>query len=374
MLKTIKASLILAGMIIGVGMFGIPFSFASSGFWLGALELVFLSAVVTSLHLLYGEIVLKTDGFHRLPGYIKIVVGKKSSALAWFSAVFGISGSLLAYLLVGSIFLSNIISGFGVKSERLIWIVFLSAAVAAITYFPLKKESFINAILTIFLIIFAFFLTFFLLPKVDLVNLKGFNARNIFMPYGVLLFALSGGIVIPDIITITGREKRRARSAIIIGTLLPAILYLFFAAAVIGISGGNVSEETLAGLKSVAGGKIFILGSIVGFLAVITSFIAAGKNFQEMLRLDVKMPRLAAWFIVSLLPISLYAAGLQNFISVISAVGAIGIGVDSGLIIAANRKLRRNESMRTSVFSCVWKAAICIIISLGVFYELYKII
>ena len=41
-----EAVLMLAGMIIGVGMFAIPFSFAAAGFWLGAAELAVLAMAV----------------------------------------------------------------------------------------------------------------------------------------------------------------------------------------------------------------------------------------------------------------------------------------------------------------------------------------
>ena len=73
--KTIEAVLILTGMIIGVGMFGIPFSFSVSGFWLGAAELVVLAAIVTVIHRLYGEIVLATPTLHRVPGYVREYLG-----------------------------------------------------------------------------------------------------------------------------------------------------------------------------------------------------------------------------------------------------------------------------------------------------------
>ena len=65
-MKFLEAVLILSGMIIGVGMFGIPFSFVSVGFWLGALELLVIAGAMTWLHLLYGEVVLKTPQPHSM--------------------------------------------------------------------------------------------------------------------------------------------------------------------------------------------------------------------------------------------------------------------------------------------------------------------
>ena len=370
--KTLEATLTLAGMIIGVGMFGVPFAFAAAGFWLGVLELLILTAVTLSLHLLYAEVVLETSAIHRLPGYIKTYLGPKFSALAWFSSFFGVSGSLLAYLLVGSAFLGNIFLFWGIEFNNFFWMIFIVVLVSAITFFPLRKESLINGILTILLIVFIFFLVAILLPRAELANFSGFNISEILFPYGVLLFALSGGIVIPDVVILAGRNRASSRKAIIIGSLLPAILYLLFVMAVIGVSGQAISEEALRGLRPFVGRGTMMLGSLVGFLAVFTSMVATSKYFQEMLKFDFKMPGRAAWVAVSVLPVLLYALGFQSFILIIGAIGAVGVGIDSGLIIAANHKLRRRLNRPTSYKSFWWKGGILLMIFVGVIYELYK--
>src|SRR3989338_2493370 len=101
--KLIQGILILSGMIIGAGVFGIPFSFASLGFWPGAAELLVFTVVTVVLHFIFGEIVLKTPALHRLPGYIRIHLGYKWSILAWIGAFVGIFGTLLAYIVIGAI-------------------------------------------------------------------------------------------------------------------------------------------------------------------------------------------------------------------------------------------------------------------------------
>ena len=105
-MRYIEAILMLSGMIIGVGMFGIPYAFAASGFWLGTVLLVVLTAIAVFLHLLYGEIVLHTHGVHRMPGYARIYLGENAAALAWFSALFDGVGSLLAYAILGAVIIS----------------------------------------------------------------------------------------------------------------------------------------------------------------------------------------------------------------------------------------------------------------------------
>jgi len=373
MAKFIEAVLILSGMIIGVGMFGIPFSFARVGFWVGTAELIILSGVVLLFHFTYGEVVLWTKESHRLPGYVRIYLGKGAEILARLSALFGITGTLLAYLLVGSSFLSTVFEDTAFSLSHWGWTVVMVLAGSAITLFPLKNEAAINGILTAALIGFILVLSFFLFPRLDFQNLRGVDFENLFIPYGVLLFALSGGVVIPDLLTLLGRDRRRGRLAIAFGTLIPASLYFIFTLAVVGSAGKSVSEEALRGLAPIAGNDFIRWGSVMGVLAVFTSYITLSMSFQMLLRLDLKFPKVAAWIAAMMIPFFLYTLGFRSFITIIGAVGAIAVGVDSALILAAHYILKKRAGIRLSLLSYFWRIAIYVMIGAGVIYELYAL-
>lgn len=371
-MKFLQAVLILSGMIIGVGMLGIPYVFVQAGFLLGGIELAVLAGVVTLFHLLYADIVIKTPALHRMPGYIRTYLGKRAALLAWVSAFFGISGTLLAYILIGSIFLNAIFLTLWEGSSELFWAIIVVLLGALITALPLKREALINGILTALLILFIIFLSVILLPYADLANLGGAEFSRIFIPYGVILFALSGGIVIPDLIAFLGRGHRKIRPAIIYGTLIPAALYFLFAFAVVGSLGERVSEEAIHGLGALFGSQIVLLGSAIGFLAAFTSYIVMSVSFRELLRLDFGMRKISAWFFAMSIPALLYFFGFQNFIVVIGAVGALAVGIDSALILAAHHRMRRNEGIKFYWFSFLWKFLIYAMIVAGVLYELIR--
>lgn len=373
MRRYIEATLLLSAMIIGVGMFGIPFSFAKAGFWLGTLELVVLTGIILLFHLLYGEIVLQTSTFHRLPGYVRIHLGKSASLVSWFSALFGISGTLLAYVVLSALFLNNLFQSAWSGSSEFFWAFAVVAATALITFFPLRREPVINGILTAFLILFVIALIIFLSPHVELANVTGFHVREAIVPYGILLFALSGGVVIPDLITLLGRDRRRVRSAIALGTIIPAVLYFFFAFVVVGALGSAVSEEAIAGLAAIGGEWIVLLGSIIGFLAAFTSLVVLSTSFQALFQLDFGFSRIPSWFAVSLIPLILYLLGFQDFIVIIGAVGAIAVGLDSALVIAAYHKMRDREGTRHSLFTYGWQVGLFLLVGVGVVYELYRL-
>lgn len=360
-------------MIIGVGMFAIPFSFVWAGFWPGMIELALLGAVVTLLHLLYGEIVLATPEFHRMPGYVRRYLGEEAARISWLSTLFGTVGTLLAYIVVGSLFLRTILGRIMLEADTGFFAVTLVCIVAVITMFSLKKESAINGVLTVFEIAFIAGLSLMLLPHGLVANLTDARASNLLAPYGVLLFALSGASVVPDLVTVLDRDKRQVRVAIVAGSLIPVFLYALFAFAVVGVSGTATTAEAIAGLARILGGNIAFWASIAGFLAVLTSFIALSANFQQLLALDLHLSRAAAWAAASTIPFVFYMAGFQDFIAIASAVGVVAFGVDAVLFLLMGRKVRQKQGDRRVLMRVV-SYVIFTVIAVGVGAELLRIL
>src|SRR3990167_5240627 len=99
---------ILIGTIVGVGVFGIPFSFAKAGFLTGFLFLVLIGVLSLAVNLIFGEVILRTKGVHQFTGYAKIYLSQGWRILAFFAWFLGIYGALLAYIIISGNFLFNI--------------------------------------------------------------------------------------------------------------------------------------------------------------------------------------------------------------------------------------------------------------------------
>ena len=65
----------LVGMIIGVGIFGVPYVLSRAGLVPGIFYFIVLGAAIILVHLFYGEAVLRTNGRHRLVGYAEKYLG-----------------------------------------------------------------------------------------------------------------------------------------------------------------------------------------------------------------------------------------------------------------------------------------------------------
>ena len=95
----------LVGTIIGAGIFGLPYAISQSGILLGILYFLLLGGVVMLLHLFFGEFSLRTKAKHRLIGYAEIYLGAWGRRFAVFAIMFSNVGALLAYILIGGLFL-----------------------------------------------------------------------------------------------------------------------------------------------------------------------------------------------------------------------------------------------------------------------------
>src|SRR3989344_5482754 len=107
-MKTLEGFGILVGVIIGAGIFGLPYSF--SGAPLSWNIFLFLGVFCLSvlLHLLFAGIIYTTPGKHRFPGYVQIYLGPRAETIATIFAALSSYGAMLAYGILGATFLQNI--------------------------------------------------------------------------------------------------------------------------------------------------------------------------------------------------------------------------------------------------------------------------
>lgn len=371
--SAVSSLLLLIGTIMGVGMFGIPFVFASAGFLTGLVELLILAVAVTLIHLAYLDIVLRTPAFHSLPGYVRLYLGRVPGWLSFGSYFFSLSGALLAYLVLGGFFLGSLLhSLFGTIPQEAGPAIFYLIGVFVI-FRSFRFEGFANALLTLFLIFAVVLLTMALVPAISPRALAAFHPNRAFAAFGVILFSLTGAAAIPEMCRFLGNTRARRGLLVALGTIIPAVLYLLFAAAVVGTTGDATTQDAISGLAAHFGRSYLLLGSVIGFLAAITSFIALGSVLEGMFATDIGVPSRTAPFLVAAIPLVLYLAGLKDFIAVVSVVGALALGLDAILILLmharAGRRTAQSREFRLSL-PAVIRVILLAVFGLGIVLEL----
>lgn len=376
--KSYYAVFTLVGTIIGAGIFGLPYIAAKTGIVPTIVYLIFLSAVTVLLHLLYGETVLRTNGNRRLVGYAGLYLGRWGKRMASFSVIIGSYAALLAYIILGGIFLKTLLGGFfgGTELHYSLIIFFFSAFFIAK---GLKMISWLELYLSVFMIAAIIIFLFKGLFAINASNFNlGANWKELFLPYGVILFALNGASVIPEIVKILEYKKSQLKKTIIIGTLIPAVIYFLFILVVFGVSGQNTSQDAISGLVQSYGNSIVFLGALIGFLAIITSFLAFGENLKKTFEYDYNIPKVASLFCALFIPLILFLIGINDFISVIGFAGAVTGGIDGILIILAYRKADRygrgDRKPEYDVATTKWSEYLLIVMFiLGIIYTIWNL-
>ena len=334
----------LVGTIVGAGIFGLPYVISKSGVIPGIFYFVVLGGVVMLLHLLFGEICLRTNEKHRLMGYASMYLGVWAQILAAFATIVGSIGALLVYIIFGGHFLTIAASPFiHIPNEiaSFVFWIFLSLCVLG----GIRLISRLEFLMSLAMLGISGVIFFFALPHFTLSNLSFIEGSNIFLPYGVILFSLVGWSAIPEIADLfkNHKQKRTLDNLIVLTFAAVTIFYVLFAFLVAGVSGPATSENALDGLKPVLGDRIVFLGSIFGLFALATSFLVVGNYLKNSLRYDVKLSFPIASAIAALVPFGLFLLGLRDVIMIMGVLGAFLGAVEGALIVLIYQKAKKKS-------------------------------
>lgn len=329
---------ILAGTIIGAGMFSLPFIFNQAGFFAGLFYLTVFSSFYIFIYFLYAEVILNTSGEHRFVGYARIYLGKPGF---WAALLFGLLELffvLTIYLILAPSFLNLIYSGGAVYQLLIFWVLGSAAILSGTRKIAFTEFLIVIGMMAIIALIGWLGLVGFQLPEFSLEN---FNLRQ-WTAAGPILFALSGAVVIPEVVSYfkeLGAGFSYLKPSLALGGILPAIAYLIFIVGVLGLS-PVVSEDAVSGLAMAAPAPVLVLIGVLGFLSLISSYIAIGLNARRVLEYDLALNQNLSKFLIVFLPITLYFLGFNNFIPAVTFVGLIFLPLEIIFIILMWLKMK----------------------------------
>jgi len=362
----------LVGTTIGAGVLGIPYVVAKSGLAVGLLHIIIIGVAVMTVNLLLGEVVLRTKGNHQLTGYAEKYLGRTGKTVLAFTMIAGIYGAMLAYIIgVGSA-VNALAPGITPLSGS---VLFFAVAIT-ILYFGLnavKKSELLLSSLVIVVLASAIAITM-ASARFSTANLMGINVQNAFLPYGVVLFAFLGAVAIPEMKEELGSKKKLLRKAILIGGLIPILLYALFAIAVVGVSGPATSEIATINLGRELGPGITVVANLFAVLAMGTSFISLGLALKEMYAYDYKLKANDAWSFTCSIPLLAFLVGVNGFIALLGTIGAVVGGIEGILIVTMHRAVHKVRGMKpdyTIRASRMLSSALSLMFISGIAYAIY---
>lgn len=332
-IKVLRAIGMMIGAIVGVGVFGLPYVFAQAGFAIALLELIVMAMLLTILQLMQAEVAIQTGGHHRMVGYVRRYLGKEWSLVAMFAMAAGVWGAMIAYMIVGGNFLFLLVSPVfgGQESFYAIMVgIFASFLIYRGLRFASKIEvGVIGALLFLFL-----FIVLACIPYINTQAYVSVSMTKTFLPYGVILFALAGVGIVPEIRDVLGkRYQSKLGYVIVIGMSVIFLLYALFSAAVLGVTGSATTPVAFDGLMPVLGNTFSIVATILGTFTILSIYHMLGIELLNTFRFDFRLSHKIAWIIVTFLPILVYVFGAREFIEVIGFVGSV-FGGALGILMA----------------------------------------
>jgi amino acid permease len=187
---------------------------------------------------------------------------------------------------------------------------------------------------------------FIFVSDVNISNLYTFSSTNIFLPFGVVLFALMSFHAIPELEIILEGREHLMKKVIVISTLISIVAYLVFAFVVVGAKGVETPEVATLVL-----GKIFV---ILGIFTMFTSYLALGDALKQHFTFDGKLDRIRAWFYTAIIPVFIFVfTQLTDFFSftTILSIGGVVSGGLTGILILLMVKSAKKKGNRKPEYS-----------------------
>jgi tyrosine-specific transport protein len=361
--RLFEAVATLVGCMIGAGILGIPYVVAKAGFITGIINILVLGVVFLFIHLYLGEVVLRTKGKHQLTSYAEKYTGKAGKYFMFISMIVGIYGAIVAYIMGGGEALASITG-----LDSLLCSVIFFGILSWLVYVGLKaieeSEAFaMPLVLILAVLIFAFAVT-----KLNPAHLSEFNFSKLLVPYGVVLFAFIGTSAIPEMGEELAKYKKDMKKAIIIGSLIPLVVYVLFATSIIGVLGKNTQEIGALGLAAILGEKMAFVGAIFALLTMSTSFLVLGLALKELFWYDYGLRKNTSWLLACFVPFLLFLLikthNLASFTKILDVAGVITGAIIGVLIVlmVMNAKKKGERKPEYSIYINKFIAFLLIVI------------
>ncbi len=332
--KKLIAISTLTGTVIGAGFLGIPYVIAKSGLLIGIIHMTIICLMMMFVNLALGEIVLSSKKIHHLPGYVSKYLGKRTKIIVFLASIIGFYSALLAYIIgqgqsISFIFFSN--TNYAFVISIIFWFI-----MALFTFRGIREFKKIEPLAVIGIFIITLIIGIININKINISNLTYTNPSFLFLPFGVILFAFLGVSAIPEIRRVFQKDAKLMKKSIIIGSLIPLIVYLIFITVIIGLHGSQIEQVATISL-----GKIITL---LGILTMFTAFLAISLALQDTYRFDFNMSFKKSWFLGIIIPLLLFIPislfNLAGFVKILSIGGAISGGLLGISILLAHEHLQ----------------------------------
>lgn len=358
--KVFGSTLIIAGTTIGAGMLALPLASAGIGFTTSLIIMITLWALMAYTALLMIEVHQHADKSATLHTLAKQFLGKKGKWLASFAMMFLFYALCAAYIAGGGAQFAERIANFtGVEISGSNATLLFTLLVAGIVIIGTATVDKVNRVLfTIKVLMMAVVLTF-LAPNVTESYLMSMPIEQGLVIAAIPVIFTSFGFhgSIPAIVNYLDGHTPSLRKAIVIGSAIPLIIYVFWQLVTLGVvnQATLIENQGLSALISTLATTVHQsnLGQTIGIfadLALLTSFLGVSLGLFEFLgdtmkQRGVSSSRLAVGLVTFLPPMGFALFYPQGFITALGYAAIALVVLAIFLPIMMVRKARAQSQL-----------------------------
>jgi len=343
------AILLIAGCSIGGGIIGLPVVTSLAGFVPSTLALILSWTFMAATGLLLAEVCLWSSGDVSLVTMAKKSVGPIGALIAWVFFLFLFVSLLVAYVSASGTLLSGFFERFGIGNSPLLFSILLTGLVGFFLFLGAESTDKVNRLFMVGLIAVYLLLISFSLPSIQLDNLThiDWNKSLFILPPFIVSFGYHN--LIPSLATYLQKDKKKIRTGILIGTLIPFLIYLIWEAVFLGMipieGDGGFLQAMEKGIlpsqllkETISHPLTGILAEAFAFFAIITSFLAVALGLVDFLADGLHLPsskkgnRLFLCLLTLIPPLIFGMGNPHLFLKGLQYAGGVGVMVLYGIL------------------------------------------
>jgi tyrosine-specific transport protein len=299
-MRFIGAVLLITGTTTGAGMLALPVITSFGGLFPSICVFLLCWILMLLSAFFFLDVNLAVPGEANLISMAGRTLGKTGKVISWILYLLLLYSLLAAYISASApLFHKAIFSLSGLTPPDWLSRFCLPIALGGFLYLGTRGVDFINRILMLGFGISYVFLIGFAPSSINASFLlhADFSASLISIP--VVLTAFGYHIIIPSLTTYLKHDAKLLRLAIIWGSIIPIIIYLFWQVIVLGVvPQGLLSRAWLLGLSATEPLAATLSNPIIAkaalffsFFAIVTSFLGVSLSLSDFLTDGLKIKK-----------------------------------------------------------------------------------
>lgn len=302
--------LLIAGTTLGVGMLAFPTVTAFGGFFPATILFIAIWLVMLFSSFLFLDANLSIQGQTNMISMAQKRLGIWGKVLSWVIYLLLLYSLTAAYIAGATPLFTEAIESF-IKGSVPKWLppFFLPLIFGWFIYSGTRGVDLINRLFMIGLIVSYVLLVFFVPGEVSAQRLEHVDFPAIGFAIPVVITAFGYHIIIPSLVTYMQRDRKILRKTILVGSIIPILVYLLWQILVLGAVPLNMLTDAYLAGESATQPLSQILQSpfvklsakLFAFFAIVTSFVGVTLSLSDFLTDGFKIKRTHAGRVLAIL-------------------------------------------------------------------------